>query len=171
MDRAGVERPTRVGGRTVLEADSPVVWHTFPGARHDIGRFHTPEGALTGFYANILTPVEFLPPAPDGADVWRTTDLFLDVFLTPAGDVHLLDRDELDAAVGRKWLSEAEAAGAIREAERLVERARAGEWPPPIVTQWTVGRAREVAGTASRAHRGGRGCTEAGRSQSDSEAG
>lgn len=135
-----------VADRIVLEAPSPAVWFTLPGAHHDIGRFHTPAGELTGFYANILTPVEILPPS-GGADVWRTTDLFLDVFLTPEGRVHVLDEDELHGAVRRGWVDRPTARTARLEAARLARLARTGAWPPPIVREWTVERARAVAGS------------------------
>jgi predicted RNA-binding protein associated with RNAse of E/G family len=132
-----------VAGRTVLEADSPVVWLTFPGAWHDIGRFHTPDGRFTGFYANILTPVRIETEAT--GDEWETTDLFLDVFVTPDGAAHLLDRDELDEARREGWIDAPLAARAEAEAERLVARARAGSWPPPVARAWTLERARRRA--------------------------
>ncbi len=134
-----------VDGITVLEADSPAVWFTFPGARHDIGRFHTPAGAFTGYYANILTPVEVFPRGPDGADRWRTTDLFLDLFVTPAGEAHLLDRDELEDALRRGWIGPGAAQAALAEASRLLEAAARGAWPPPIVDDWPLERARSAA--------------------------
>lgn len=136
--------PTVVDGRVVLERRSPVVWFTFPGAWHDIGRFHTPDGRFTGYYANILTPVEVLKPEA-GADVWRTTDLCLDVFVTPGGDAHVLDRDDLDRAVQEGWIDPELGETAEREARRLVAAAGGGEWPPPIVHEWTLARARAIA--------------------------
>ena len=139
-----MERPTVVDGRIVLEAASPVVWLTFPGARHDIGRFHAPDGTFTGYYANILTPVE-IGRDRDGTDVWRTTDLFLDVFVDPAGTVHLLDQEELAEALARHWIDQATAAAALEEAERLVREARSGRWPPPVAREWSLERARAVA--------------------------
>lgn len=122
------------------------MWFTFPGARHDIGRFHTPTGTLTGFYANILTPVELLGRAADGAEVWRTTDLFLDVFMRPGGPPRLLDEDELAAAASAGWIDPGSAATARAEAERVLDAARGGRWPPPIVGAWPLERARAVAG-------------------------
>jgi predicted RNA-binding protein associated with RNAse of E/G family len=128
-----------VGGVTVLEAESPVVWFTFPGRWHDIGRFHLPDGTFTGYYANILTPVRV-----EGDD-WYTTDLFLDVFLTPTGDVHVLDADELAEAEARGSLEPRLARRARREAERLAAAAREGDWPPPLVTEWPLPRAAAIA--------------------------
>lgn len=162
MPAAGMPDPAVVDGRTVLVPGAPVVWFTFPGARHDIGRFHTPEGVFTGYYANILTPVELDadPPAEGtlndahlageaaahgSADIWLTTDLFLDVFVDLDGTVHVLDRDELEDAVARGWVDPTIAREAELEANRLVEAARADAWPPPVVDEWPLERVRTVA--------------------------
>ncbi|HUG39609.1 MAG TPA: DUF402 domain-containing protein [Longimicrobiales bacterium] len=139
LPRAGIARPVVIEGRTMLEADSPVVWFTFPGAHHDIGRFHTPEGVLTATYADILTPVEV------EGDEWRTTDLFLDVLLEPGRAPVVLDADELEEAVAKGWLDPAMARLAEAEAARLVAAARAGSWPPPVVREWPLERARAAA--------------------------
>lgn len=141
LPRAGVKRSSVIEGRTVLEPDSPIVWFTFPGAWHDIGRFHTADGAFTGIYANILTPVEI-----GDDDRWSTTDLYLDVFLDPEGRARILDRDELGEARARGWVDAATADRAEAEASRLVESARAGAWPPPVVSAWPLERARAAAG-------------------------
>jgi predicted RNA-binding protein associated with RNAse of E/G family len=136
---AAVRRPTLVAGQPVLETGSPVVWFTFPDAWHDVGRFHLPDGTFTGFYANILTPVEF-----DG-DTWATTDLFLDVFVSPAGEVSVLDHGELDEAERRGWVDTTLAVRARAEADRLVRAARDGGWPPEVVRDWPLERARIAA--------------------------
>lgn len=142
LPAAGVSDPVTVAGSPVLEAASPVVWFTFPGEWHDIGRFHLPDGTFTGYYANILTPVRV------DCDDWHTTDLFLDVFVTPAGEVHVLDVDELAEAERRGWIDRRLAGRARLEADRLARAARAGAWPPYLVTAWTLERAeRAAAGT------------------------
>lgn len=128
--------PMRIAGDVVLEHGSDVVWFTFPGAWHDVGRFHRADGTFTGIYANILTPAEI-----DG-DEWHTTDLYLDVWLAPDGTVMVLDEAELDEALGREWIDRALAERALTEAGRLVEGVKAGSWPPPVVQEWTLERCR-----------------------------
>jgi uncharacterized protein len=129
-----------VAGRPVLEAGSPVIWFTFPGRWHDVGRFHRPDGAFTGYYANVLTPVRIR------GDLWETTDLFLDVFLTPTDAIHLLDADELAEAERARWIEPGLVARARTEAESLMRAARAGRWPPAVVREWTLERVRSIAG-------------------------
>jgi len=143
MESTPLPGPKRIGGRVVLEPGSPVVWFTFEGAWHDIGAFHLADGTFTGWYANILTPVALHPPT---RELWRwaTTDLCLDVWYDRAG-VTLLDQAELEAARASGALDPDTALQAEREAARLVEGVRNDEWPPALVGEWPLDRARRVA--------------------------
>lgn len=129
-------RPVTAGERTILEPGAPVVWFTFPGEWFDVGRFHLLDGSFTGYYANLLTPVEM-----DG-DRWQTTDLCLDLWMDASGAVEMLDVDEFDEALSRGWMDEATASSARRHADALEARARAGHWPPEPVLRWPLERAR-----------------------------
>ncbi len=140
LDANSLHQPLRVGGQIAAEPGSSLVWFTFPGAAYDVGRFHLADGTFTGLYADILEPVERLGPLE-----WRAVDLFLDLWLPAAGGVVLLDEDELDAALARGWIAPQTAASARAEANRLMNRARAGEWPPAVVHEWTLERARAAA--------------------------
>jgi len=133
---AELPRPVLVDGAVVLEPGSPVVWTTYRGLWHDVGRFHRADGTYTGTYANVLTPVEM-----DGG-TWRTTDLCLDVWVGADGTVRVLDRDEFDHAVQSGWMDDETAARVLHEAERLADAARQGAWPPAHVNEWTLERAR-----------------------------
>jgi uncharacterized protein len=124
-----------VNERVVFEPGAPAVWFTFPNAHYDIGRFHTADGAFTGIYANILTPVEFISPTE-----WRTTDLFVDVWVDSDGTVQVLDEDELNDAVARGWVTATEAEEARATAYRLANEYREGTWPPPVVYDWPLER-------------------------------
>lgn len=142
------ESPVTVGDEVVLATGSDAVWFTFPGRWHDIGRFHLPEGTFTGLYANILTP-PLLGPAtddPGGRAVWRTTDLFLDVWIPRAGGLRVLDREQLDDAEARGWVSAEEARRARKEVQEIRDARRTDEWPPSVVYEWTLERARAASG-------------------------
>ena len=132
------EPPIRIDGDVVLETGSEVVWFTFPGAWHDVGLFHRADGTFTGTYANILTPCAF-----EEGGTWRTTDLFLDVWRDPTGRVQILDEEELEEAEAQGWVTEEVAQRARAEALALKQQAEAGLWPPPVVREWTLARARE----------------------------
>lgn len=140
-ESAPLARPVTADGAVILEPGAPVVWFTFAGAWHDIGRFHLADGTFTGCYANILTPPRMTP------EVWHTTDLFLDVWLpADGGPVRLLDEAELESAHARGLVDEATARKAREEAARLVAEAERGAWPPPVVAEWTLAAAREALG-------------------------
>jgi predicted RNA-binding protein associated with RNAse of E/G family len=137
MPHTALARPVTAGNTVVLEPNAPVVWFTFPGEWHDIGRFHTAAGRFTGYYANMLTPVRFLAP-----HVWETTDLFLDIWVGVDGAIVNLDEDEFDAAVRAGTIDADDAAAARAEAKRVAHAAARGEWPPEVARAWTLERAR-----------------------------
>lgn len=139
---SGIQRddPLVIGDDVALEEGSDVVWFTFPGLWHDIARFHRADGTFTGIYANILVPCEFEP-----GHVWHTTDLFLDVWIPASGGgARILDEDELTEARTREWISGALADRAMAEAQDLTRRAGRAQWPPRIVGEWPLNRARAV---------------------------
>lgn len=129
--------PLKVGGVTILEPGAPVIWFTFPGLWHDIGLFHLADGTWTGLYANVLTPVEF-----DGPRSWTTTDLCLDVWVPPGGDAVVLDEADLAHAEEASLIDGALVLRARKEAADLCRGHRAGTWPPRIVGEWSLERAR-----------------------------
>jgi predicted RNA-binding protein associated with RNAse of E/G family len=133
-DPIALAKPMRAFGQVMLEHGSRAVWFTFPGAWHDIGRFHRADGTFTGYYANILTP-----PRIEGR-VWQTTDLFLDVWLPADGSVRLLDEDELDDALELRHIEPEIAERARAEASRLLLLTAEGEWPPRVAREWTLAR-------------------------------
>ena len=134
-----LDHPKILDGHAILEPGSSVVWFTFPGSWHDIGRFHDRNGRFTGLYANVITPVDILPE-----HVWRTTDLFLDVWRWPDGRLELLDVDHLRDAEARGWVAPELAARAHAEGARLLQEGVAGRWPPAVVGEWTLETARRV---------------------------
>jgi predicted RNA-binding protein associated with RNAse of E/G family len=141
--------PLRAGDEVLLEPGARAVWLTFPGAWHDIGRFHLGDGTFTGYYANILTPVDIRAPAGGEPRVWHTTDLFLDVWLAPGAPATLLDEDELAEALARGHIDPDAAERARSEAERILALASTRGWPPRVAREWTLERIE--AGEAGRA--------------------
>lgn len=138
-EHCGIARPMMIAGETVLEPASPVVWFSFPGAWHDIGRFHRADGSFTGLYANIISPIEL-----ETRHHWRTSDLFLDLWLGLDGTLRVLDEDELSAAEQAQQISADLARVARAEAARLEGAWRSGAWPPAVVDEWTLERARKA---------------------------
>ncbi len=137
LDAASVKRTITIDGVSALEPGASIVWFTFRDLWHDIGRFHTLDDHFTGVYANVLTPIDGF-----ASDEWRTTDLFLDVWQPVSGKARILDEDELHEALRSGDIDAARARRAEEEAASLLEAARQGAWPPAIVAEWTLERAR-----------------------------
>ena len=115
LESAALKGPVMAGDRVVLEPGAPVVWFTYPGRRHDIGRFHLADGTFTGFYANVITPVIM------NGRTWQTTDLCLDVWMGADGELLILDEEELHEAVTNRWIDPASAAHCSTEAFEKVD--------------------------------------------------
>lgn len=126
----------RVRGRLAMEPGSDVVWFTFPGAWHDIGRFYLTDHSFAGYYANILTPAVF-----GSGGEWATTDLFLDVWMSPDGQVTVLDEEQFLDAVQLGLIDATVAERALQEVQRIRDAAALGQWPPPVVKEWDLERA------------------------------
>ena len=110
----------------ILEKGAPVIWYVFPETWHDVGRFHDADGAFTGWYTNLCTPIEM-----DG-DCWRTRDLFLDLWQPVEGDAEWLDEDELETAVKQGLVDRATMKRIKNERVMLDLQLCSGSWPPPI---------------------------------------
>lgn len=137
--RTPIAAPIVVDDLTILEPRSPVIWFTFPGKWHDIGLFFRTNGAFTGTYANVLTPVDFID-----ARTWATTDLCLDVWVPRWGPVRTLDEDELEEAEEAGRIDGALAERARSEARSLVHAHRANAWPPSEIGEWSLARGLQV---------------------------
>ncbi len=130
--------PLRIEGEAALEPGASLLWFVFPGAWHDVGRFHLADDTFTGWYTNLCTPVEM------EGDTWSSTDLFLDHWMTPDGLHVWLDEDELVGAIEAGHVSE--------EMQRSIEKERAfiqsnldvGSWPPPIALEFSLEDARDL---------------------------
>jgi predicted RNA-binding protein associated with RNAse of E/G family len=133
--------PIEIMGEVTLETGSDVVWFTFPGLWHDIGRFHRADGTFTGLYSNILTP-----PLIQEGGTWHTTDLFLDIWVDREGALTVLDEDQFRDGLEAKVISPQEGERALQEVEEIQEGYRKGTWPPPIVGEWTLEKALEALG-------------------------
>jgi predicted RNA-binding protein associated with RNAse of E/G family len=137
-DPATIESTLTIGGRAIYEPGAAIVWFVFPDAWHDVGRFHLEDGTFTGYYVNLITPVEIDGPT------WRMFDLCLDLWVDMDSRFRVLDQDEFDEAVDRGWIDRATAERARSELSRIVAELSAGGWPPAVVREYDLARAREL---------------------------
>ena len=97
--------------------------HYFYAETFDVLVFYDQDGALAGYYSDITTPLTRV-----GAD-YHLTDLFLDIWLTPAGAFHELDWDEFEAARRAGQLTADLAETARATLSRLRAEFQAGRYP------------------------------------------
>ena len=129
-------KPLIVANEIVAEPGASLLWFVFPGAWHDIGRFHLADDTFTGWYTNLCTPVVM------HEDGWTSTDLFLDHWTSAAGDRSWLDEDEFAEAVTAGLLDDA-TQRRIREERRFIQsRIDADAWPPNVACEMDLHAAR-----------------------------
>ena len=78
-----------------------------------IVEFRDEDDKLLGYYCDIVTPLEKV------GDEYFQTDLLLDLWVSPALDVQVLDEDEFEEAVEMRLLSDELQKKALRALERL----------------------------------------------------
>lgn len=81
-----------------------------------IGAYFLPNRRVSVWYIDVIEEVGI-----DEDGIVYYIDKYLDVMLTPQGDVCVVDRDELDAAYASGELNTAQYESAIREGELIVE--------------------------------------------------
>lgn len=101
--------------------------HYFYCEPFDVLEFFDTEGNFAGYYSDIVTPLTRV----DGE--YHLTDLFLDVWITPAGAAHELDWEEFAEAVRDGVLSEEQRAHALSALERLRAEIAAGRFPSQYI--------------------------------------
>lgn len=113
----------RLGLLPETQTLSAIRKHYFYTENFDILLFYDQHGALAGTYSDITTPLTRV------AGVYHITDLFLDIWITPAGGYHELDWDEFEAAVAAGQLSPELAQTAQQTLARLRAEFAAGRYP------------------------------------------
>lgn len=132
-DRVTPSKPLLYGGEEVFGAGYWALWFLFKDRPWDLARVYRPDGAFTGYYADVLEPVRW--QGDDPSTLEPIVDLFLDLWISPEGGYQVLDEDELEDAVGRGVVSPAQEHHARAVLQDLIERTVKGEFPPREVTE------------------------------------
>ena len=125
------ERPSLDLGYVLLEPQDRFVEYFFPGRWFVIYEIHHHwDDRLKGWYCDIVYP----PRVTEGEIEIR--DLALDVFVTPTGEVRVLDEEEFEALrlPERDPSAYAAARSALRDLLRMVERRD----PPFGILPWAA---------------------------------
>jgi predicted RNA-binding protein associated with RNAse of E/G family len=132
--RAQPSKPLYYASGAVIEAGYSVVWFLFKGQPYDIGRFYRPDGSWTGYYVDILDPVQWDEDNPHSIE--PLVDLALDLWIAPDGSYQVLDEDEFELVVINGDLTSAQASHARSTLADLVSRVEDGSFPPRIVQEY-----------------------------------
>lgn len=129
--------PIRFDDTVVLDRGYWALWFLRQGKPYDLGKVFRSDGLHTGYYVDVLEPVQWSGAGADA--IQPLTDLFLDLWIAPDGRYTVLDQDEFDEAEARCWITSAQAAHARRVLDDLLRSAAAGVLVPPEAAAATLG--------------------------------
>ena len=127
-------RPVDYCGETVMDVGYWAVWFLFKGRPFDIGRVYRPDGTWTGYYVDVLEPVQW--EASDPNTLEPIIDLFLDLWIAPDGKYMVLDEDEFEEAISLGHLTGEQVDHARSVLQELVEATEREEFPPAVVREF-----------------------------------
>ena len=91
--------PIIQNGKTVLADNFAVVWFVFTGLWYDVGKVYNLNNEWTGYYCDVMKPVERSINVEGKPDCFEITDLFLDLWINPDGTYEIQDEDEFEEAI------------------------------------------------------------------------
>jgi len=112
-------------GKMVLQAGFPITYFELVGKWFNVVKVRDLRGEHTGYYCDITAPPKLLE---DGSI--EITDLFLDLWVSPDLRYRVLDQDELEEALKKRWISKQLCARAKRELKKLVALVEMKDFPP-----------------------------------------
>jgi predicted RNA-binding protein associated with RNAse of E/G family len=124
-------KPVEYRGQVVLDHGYWGVWFVFKDRPFDVARVYRPDGTWTGYYVDVLEPVQW-----DGSDantLQPIVDLFLDIWVAPDGGHVVLDEDEFQEAANLRLLTDLQVEHARRVLGQLVAAIETGAFPPATV--------------------------------------
>ena len=135
QSRLHLAHPRQVAGRIIAASGYWAIWFVFKGKWFDIGKFYDESKNWLGYYCDIVKPIRRLM---SGSSTSPLTDLFLDIWITPDCEAHVLDEDELENAVRHGFISKSMAAKARSQVQMLVRKIELHEFPPTRVKEATL---------------------------------
>jgi hypothetical protein len=132
QSRLNLPQPHQVAGRIIAATGYWAIWFVFKGKWFDIGKFYDQSKNWLGYYCDIVKPIRRLM---SGSSTSLLTDLFLDIWITPDGEVYVLDEDELENAVRHSFISKSLAAKARSQLRMLMKKIELQEFPPTRVKE------------------------------------
>lgn len=123
--------PRRISGRVIADSGFLAIWFIYRHKWYDVGKFYDRARNWIGYYCDIVQPIGNLLKTPTRTTT--ITDLFLDLWITPKGRCIVLDEDELENALKRKYITRTLAERARKQISSLVDMVQAGRFPSQSV--------------------------------------
>ncbi len=124
--------PIIINGETVLGDNYTAVWFVFTGLWYDIGKIYNLNNEWTGYYCDIIKPVN------RQVGTFEIVDLFLDVWVSPDNSFEIQDEDEFETAIRNGDISHELAEQARKALSELILTIEAGQFPPEFVENFTT---------------------------------
>ena len=117
-----------------IVAGSGDIWYRFWLWRDDqiVEKYFDATGQLLGTQMDVCMPMVI------GEREWTTSDLLLDIWISPDGRVTVRNETAFEAAVADGSLSMDEARWAEEHVRRLTAAIAQRRFPPPLVRNWQV---------------------------------
>lgn len=135
QSQLSVAKPRQVAGHIIAATGYWAIWFIFKDKWFDVGKFYDTSKNWLGYYCDIIKPVKRMM---SGSKTTILTDLFLDIWITSDGSVHVLDQDELENAIQQGLVSKRLAAKAHSQVELLLRRIKRHDFPPTEVKEATL---------------------------------
>lgn len=119
--------PIIIDGETVLGDNFNAIWFVFTGLWYDIGKIYNLNNEWTGYYCDIIMPVE------RSAEKFEIVDLILDLWVSPDGTYQIQDEDEFETALEKGIINRELADKAKDELNNLIGEVKSGSFPPEFV--------------------------------------
>ena len=123
-------------GQIVMDIGYWGVWFLLKGKPFDIGRVYRPDGTWTGYYIDVLEPVQWQASNPNTLE--PIVDLFLDLWIATDGKYMVLDEDEFEKAITLGHLTTGQVGHARSVLQELVEATERGEFPSALVRHFSL---------------------------------
>ena len=124
--------PIIINGETVLGDNYTAVWFVFTGLWYDIGKIYNLNNEWTGYYCDIIKPVN----RQEGT--FEIVDLFLDVWVSPDNSFEIQDEDEFETAIRNGDISHELAEQARNGLTNLISEVESGNFPPEFVKSFNL---------------------------------
>ncbi len=114
-------------GKTVLGDNFTAIWFVFSGLWYDIGKIYNLNNEWTGYFCDIIKPVNL------SSNNFEIVDLFLDLWVSPDGSYEIQDEDEFETALKKGVIATELAEKARNALYDLIDEVVSGKFPPEFV--------------------------------------